>query len=119
MALTLFAGVPVTDLAAARDWYGRFLGDRDPFSPNDTELVWDLGEGRSVYVLLRPEHAGYAHLTLLEDERSALERRVATAAAAGIEPTTDETYGNGVRKVTFHDPDGNEVGLGGMPAEDG
>ena len=36
-------------------------------------------------------------------------------AARGIEPTTRETYGNGVRKVTFHDPDGNEIGFGGAP----
>ena len=26
-----------------------------------------------------------------------------------------KTYGNGVRKVTFHDPDGNEIGFGGAP----
>jgi hypothetical protein len=35
--------------------------------------------------------------------------------ARGIEPTKRETYGNGVRKVTFHDPDGNEIGFGGPP----
>jgi hypothetical protein len=35
--------------------------------------------------------------------------------ARGIEPTTRETYDNGVRKVTFHDPDGNEIGFGGAP----
>jgi hypothetical protein len=36
--------------------------------------------------------------------------------ARGIEPTKRETYGNGVRKVTFSDPDGNEIGFGGAPA---
>jgi hypothetical protein len=39
-------------------------------------------------------------------------------AARGIEPATRETYGNGVRKVTFHDPDGNEIGFGGAPPAD-
>jgi hypothetical protein len=28
---------------------------------------------------------------------------------------TRETYENGVRKMTYRDPDGNEVGLGGAP----
>jgi len=32
------------------------------------------------------------------------------------EPATRETYSNGVRKVTFRDPDGNEIGYGGGPA---
>ena len=27
-----------------------------------------------------------------------------------------ETYENGVRKVTYRDPDGNEIGFGGGPA---
>ena len=31
----------------------------------------------------------------------------------GIDPHEDETYDNGVRKVTYRDPEGNEVGFGG------
>jgi hypothetical protein len=26
-----------------------------------------------------------------------------------------KTYSNGVRKVTYRDPEGNEVGFGGLP----
>jgi hypothetical protein len=40
---------------------------------------------------------------------------VTEIAARGLDPTVRETYGNGVRKVTYHDPDGNEVGFGGAP----
>jgi len=29
----------------------------------------------------------------------------------------EEDYGGGVRKVTYVDPDGNEVAFGGAPAE--
>jgi hypothetical protein len=36
-------------------------------------------------------------------------------AERGIEPSTRETYANGVRKVTYHDPEGNELGFGGGP----
>jgi hypothetical protein len=28
---------------------------------------------------------------------------------------TRETYSNGVRKITYRDPDGNEIGFGGGP----
>ncbi|MPZ54676.1 MAG: VOC family protein, partial [Acidimicrobiia bacterium] len=35
----------------------------------------------------------------------------------GLQPTKRETYDDGVRKVTFHDPDGNEIGFGGGPLE--
>ena len=38
-------------------------------------------------------------------------------AARGIEPAKRETYGNGVRKATYRDSDGNEVGFGGAPLE--
>jgi len=33
-----------------------------------------------------------------------------------LEPAERETYANGVRKTTFRDPEGNEIGLGGDPA---
>ena len=38
-------------------------------------------------------------------------------AGRGIEPAERETYENGVRKVTYRDPDGNEIGFGGAPLE--
>lgn len=41
---------------------------------------------------------------------------VAEIAARGLEPATRETYSNGVEKITWRDPDGNEIGLGGMVA---
>ena len=37
-------------------------------------------------------------------------------ASRGVEPAQRETYSNGVRKVTYRDPDGNEIGYGGSPA---
>jgi hypothetical protein len=42
-------------------------------------------------------------------------RHLARIAERGLEPTERETYDNGVRKATFHDPDGNEIGFGGAP----
>jgi hypothetical protein len=44
-----------------------------------------------------------------------LDALVDEIAGRGIEPAQWETYSNGVRKATYRDPDGNEIGLGGAP----
>ena len=44
---------------------------------------------------------------------SDLDERVAAIASRGIEPSERETYGDGVRKMIYRDPDGNEIGFGG------
>lgn len=114
MDVDLFAGVAVTDLQRAVDWFERLLGDVESFEPNDTERVWTVAEHRHVYVELAPRHAGHARITLfLEDFDGFLD----DAARRGIEPESQETYGNGVRKAIYRDPDGNEIGVGGAPVE--
>ncbi|MEU2119640.1 VOC family protein [Streptomyces sp. NPDC016459] len=60
----------------------------------------------------RPGRAGHALHTLFVDD---LDTRVDAIADRGPTPTDRETYANGVRKVTYHDPDGNEIGFGGAP----
>jgi hypothetical protein len=35
-------------------------------------------------------------------------------AARGLEPDERSTHPNGVRKVVYRDPDGNEVGFAGV-----
>jgi catechol 2,3-dioxygenase-like lactoylglutathione lyase family enzyme len=116
MAIDLFAGLPVSDYAAALAWYERLLGSPPTFSPNDVEAVWELAEHRFLAIELRPEHAGHALHTIFVDDFDA---RVAEIADRGLEPARRETYGNGVRKATYRDPDGNEIGLGGGPAGPG
>ena len=110
--LDLFAGIPVADYAAALQWYERLLGSPPAFFPLDTEAVWELAEHRYVYIVQQPEHAGHARLTLFVEDLDAL---VAQIAERGLDPVKRETYSNGVRKITYHDPDGNEIGLGGAP----
>jgi hypothetical protein len=75
--------------------------------------VWELAEYRSVYVEHRPEHAGHAMHTVLVDDLAGI---VAQIADRGLEPTKRETYENGVRKMTYFDPDGNEFGFGSAPS---
>ncbi len=111
-ALDLFAGISVADHAAALEWYERLLGAPPDFYPNDKEAVWGLAEHRYLYIELRPEHAGHAMLTFFVEDLDAVVEQI---SERGIEPATRETYENGVRKITYRDPDGNEIGLGGGP----
>jgi predicted enzyme related to lactoylglutathione lyase len=112
MAVYLFAGIPVNDYAAALAWYEKLLGSRPSFFPHDTEAVWELAEHRSLFIVQRPEHAGHAIHTIIVDD---LDTLVAEIAQRGLEPAKQETYSDGVRKTSYVDPDGNEIGFGGIP----
>jgi hypothetical protein len=109
----LFGGIRVRDYGAALAWYERFFGGPPAFVPNDVEAVWEVAEHRYLYIEVSPEHAGHSLHTLFVEDLDAV---VAALAARGIEPAERETYGNGVRKATYRDPDGNEIGYGGGPA---
>jgi hypothetical protein len=110
MAVHLFAGLRVRDFAAARPWYEQLLGEPSMF-PHDTEAVWTVADDRSVYIVEHPQ-AGSSVVTMFVDD---LDGVVAAIAGRGLEPAERETYSNGVRKITYRDPDGNEVGFGGAP----
>ena len=112
MAIDLFAGIPVRDYAGARRWYERLFGSPPAFEPHETEAVWELAEHRFLFIEERPAHAGHAMHTIFVEDLDAL---VADIGKRGLEPTEQETYSNGVRKVTYRDPDGNEIGYGGAP----
>ena len=111
-SLDLFAGIPVTDHERAVDWYTQLLGDPPSFLPNDVEAVWELDENRSVYIEESDHGVGGGLVTLFLDD---LDSFVDAASGRGVEPDLRETYENGVRKVTYRDPDGNELGCGGAP----
>lgn len=112
MALDLFAGICVRDFATGRDWYERLLGGSPSFLAHATEAVWELAEHRSLYVVEDAGRVGHAVVTIFVDD---LDAWVDGIASRGVEPALRETYGNGVRKVTFRDEDGNEIGFGGAP----
>jgi hypothetical protein len=114
VTVDLFGGIPVTDYRRALAWYERLLGSEPAFFPNATEAVWEVAEHRYLYIAELPERAGYAvHLMFVED----LDKQVDGISDRGIEPASQETYGDGVRKVIYRDLDGNEVSFGGVPLE--
>jgi catechol 2,3-dioxygenase-like lactoylglutathione lyase family enzyme len=114
MTVDLFAGLAVSDYSRALAWYQRLLGSEPAFLPNAREAVWELAEHRYVYIEELPERAGHALHTVFVGD---LDERVRSIGARGIEPASEETYENGVRKVIYRDPDGNEVGFGGGPPQ--
>ena len=109
----LFAGIMVRDYGAALPWYERLLGVEPSFLPTDTEAVWEVAEHRYVYIVENAERAGHSVLLVFVDDLDAV---ISAIAQRGIEPASEETYENGVRKVVFRDPDGNEFAYGGGPA---
>jgi catechol 2,3-dioxygenase-like lactoylglutathione lyase family enzyme len=115
MALTLFAGLRVRDFDAARQWYERLLGEPS-FFPHATEAVWMIADERAVYIVEEADRAGQGTVTIFVDE---LDAALGEIAARGLEPDEHETYENGVRKMVYRDPDGNEIGFGGAPLDDG
>src|SRR5580692_6783538 len=108
-SLDLFAGVAVSDYTAALKWYEQLLGGPPTFFPHDTEAVWELAEHRYVYIVQQPQHAGHAMHTLFVEDLDAL---VAQIAERRLDPANRETYSKGVRKITYRDHDGNEIGFG-------
>jgi catechol 2,3-dioxygenase-like lactoylglutathione lyase family enzyme len=107
----LFAGMRVREIADARAWYERFLGSEPAFCPNDIEAVWAVGEHRWFYLLQDAAKAGSALVTIMVADLDATAEAI---RERGIEPTELEDYGQ-ARKYVFHDPDGNEIGVGQIP----
>lgn len=113
MGIHLFAGIAVSNYAAALAWYEKLLGSPPSAFPRETEAVWELAERRLLYVVQRTEGVGHALVTVIVDELDGL---VAEVARRGLEPARRETYSNGVRKATYVDTDGNEISFGGVPS---
>ena len=111
-ATELFAGIAVSNFNNALAWYERLLGCPPTFFPNDTEAVWALGAQRWVYIIVDPARAGGAVQTIICSD---LEPLIEEIAARGITFGYQETPAEGVRKVMYYDPDGNEIGLGRIP----
>ena len=109
-SVDLFAGIPVTDYAAALPWYERLFGKAPAMFPNDIEAVWNLGDNRWIYIKQFPERAGHALQHVFVDD---LESLAAGIAERGIQAVDEETYPGGVRKLIYRDPEGNQIEFGG------
>ena len=75
-----------------------------------------LADERAMFILEDADGAGHGLVTIFVDD---LDAAVGEIAARGLEPDERLTYSNGVRKAIYRDPDGNEIGFGGAPLDDG
>jgi catechol 2,3-dioxygenase-like lactoylglutathione lyase family enzyme len=107
----LIAGVPVSGLGAAIDWYTRLFG-RSPDLRAGEEILWDIDEHATLFLEPDAARAGAGRVTLAVAGLDALLERL---AAAAIEREPIGTYPNGVRHVKVPDPDGNAIALAELP----
>ncbi|WP_169583360.1 MULTISPECIES: VOC family protein [Microbacterium] len=106
----LFAGFAVSDYGPALAWYRQLLGSEPSFFPNEREAVWEVGAHCYVYFEVLPDRAGRGlSMVMVED----LDELIDAITARGIDALRTEQYEEGMRKVVYADPDGNEISFGG------
>jgi catechol 2,3-dioxygenase-like lactoylglutathione lyase family enzyme len=90
----VFAGLPVSDYAAAVEWYEQLLGRPPDMIPTDGEAMWHLREGASLYVVVDAHRAGGGHAAL---------------AVASLGSLPSEPGPGGMPTAVLSDPDGNKL----------
>ena len=112
----VFAGLAVSGVDAAIDWYERLLGKPPDMRPNDREATWRLTETASVYVVADEDRAGQSAVTMFVDD---LDAELDAITRRGIPLGTIETAPGLFRRIKISDPDGNEIQLAQLPDEGG
>jgi catechol 2,3-dioxygenase-like lactoylglutathione lyase family enzyme len=110
-----FAGLPVSDYAAAYEWYVRLLGRPADMFPHEREAVWRLTPTSSIYVVQDSERAGSGLVALALDDLDANEARLTADGLA----LTDQSTGASPRRLVIKDADGNSVTFFHDPSESG
>ncbi|HEY2436562.1 MAG TPA: VOC family protein [Solirubrobacteraceae bacterium] len=108
----VFAGVATRDFPAALAWYERLFGRAPDRFPHDAEAVWQLTDTGLIYLVADPESAGRAVITLIVED---LEAWQAEIAGRGIRAGGVEGLGEGARRVSILDPDGNRISVAEVP----
>ena len=103
----LFAAVAVTELEPARRWYGELFGRPPDVVVHEHEVMWRVGDGAWLYVLVDAGRAGHGLVTLALAD---LDGAVAALDARGIAGPI-EAVGDAGRKAVLGDPCGNTVHL--------
>ena len=111
----VFAGLAVTGVDAAIDWYERLLGKPPDMRPNDREATWRLTETASVYIVADEDRAGQSAVTMFVDD---LDAELEGIARRGISVGEVETTPGLPRRVKISDPAGNAIQLAELPGED-
>jgi catechol 2,3-dioxygenase-like lactoylglutathione lyase family enzyme len=110
-----FAGLPVSDFAAAYEWYVRLLGRPADMFPHEREAVWQLTPTSSVYVVQDSVRAGSGLVTLALDDLDANEERLGADGLA----LTEQSGSASPRRLVVKDADGNSVTFFHDPSQSG
>ena len=110
-----FAGLPVSDYAAAYEWYVRLLGRPADMFPLEREAVWQLTPTSSVYVVQDSERAGSGLVTLAVDDLDANEERLTADGLA----LTEQSGGASPQRLVIEDADGNSLTFFHDPSQSG
>lgn len=116
------AGLAVSDMEKARDFYEGKLGLSKHTGPDDNR-AYRCGEGSVIHVYLFPDHAGKSTATLASWYVDDIERVVGELTEKGLvferydegPIITDEkgiaTFDGGAKVAYFRDPDGNTLSV--------
>ena len=120
------AGLAVSDMGRAREFYERKLGLQVGIDSGDN-LQYRCAEGTVIHVYLSPEHAGRSTATLAGWGVDDVERVVDELTSKGVTferydegpIVTDEkgiaTFEGGAKVAYFKDPDGNTLSISQAP----
>ena len=103
-----FTGVPVSSLAAGRDFFERLFGRPADVEVAADEVMWRVAESAWLYVVVDAARAGRGLTALSVAD---LDATVLELGSRGLVPVRTEVVGDGARKATMLDPDGNTVAI--------
>jgi catechol 2,3-dioxygenase-like lactoylglutathione lyase family enzyme len=113
-AQVLFVGVAISSLDATRPWYERLFDRPADIIPNENELMWRVaGDAGWLYLVVDEQRAGQSLAALSVAD---LDAELAVLRSQGIRADVVEHVGEGGRKATLRDPDGNTVALIEVPS---
>ena len=104
----VFAGLVVANRDQAAAWYERLLGRPPDFLPNDAEVVWQLADTASVYLLADADRAGRGVTALVVDD---LDASLAALRGQGAEVMGEAQYEAVYRLCSLRGPAGIIVAL--------
>jgi predicted enzyme related to lactoylglutathione lyase len=110
----VFAGLAVTRIDPAIEWYERLLGKPPDMRPNEREATWQITQTASVYIVADENRAGHSAVTMFVDDLDAELDRI---TRGGIAVGEIETAPGLFRRVKISDPDGNAIQLAELPGE--
>jgi hypothetical protein len=105
------ASLAVRDLAAASQWYERFLGPGT--HPMNELCEWHFPDGGGLQVYTLPERAGHGSCTLVVSDIDAISRQLRESAVA---PDAEPARNDRVDTIMIKDPDGNSIAFA-MPKD--